>query len=112
MKTFAASGYTGNGGKGLHFLTGSITSPSLSAMMKQIMSTMPQAKWHVWEPAGGSGAYYATGASASYQFAKADRIVSLDSDWMVDPTSGVRWSRDWAQKRKVSGSSSDMSRMY
>jgi MoCo/4Fe-4S cofactor protein with predicted Tat translocation signal len=111
--TGKASGFSGSGqGKGLRFLTGSVTSPSLAAMMKQVLADMPQAKWHVWEPASGSGAYYATGASAKYRFDLADRVLSLDSDFMSDPATGVRYSRDWAKKRKVGTSSAEMSRMY
>jgi len=37
-------------GAGLRFLTDTITSPSLAAQMKQILTEFPEAKWHQYEP--------------------------------------------------------------
>ncbi|HEY3875138.1 MAG TPA: TAT-variant-translocated molybdopterin oxidoreductase, partial [Candidatus Kapabacteria bacterium] len=101
-------------GEGLRFLTESVTSPSMSALMQSIASDMPNAKWHQYEPARGSGSFYGVGASTSpmYRFDKADRILSLDSDFMMGAGTSVRHARDWAEKRKVSASSTGMSRMY
>ncbi len=101
-------------GEGLRFLSESTTSPSLTAMMQSIMATMPNAKWHQYEPARGNGQFYgaATSPNVMYRFDKADRILSLDSDFMVDSGASVRYARDWAERRKVSSSSADMSRLY
>ncbi len=101
-------------GEGLRFLTESFTSPSLTAMMQGILADMPQAKWHQWEPARGNGHVTAlgTGTSVQYRFDLADRVLSLDSDFMSELANGVRYARDWAEKRKVSTGSRDMSRMY
>ena len=96
-------------GEGLRFLTESVTSPSMAAMMQSIMADMPNAKWHQFEPARGNGG---VGMNPMYRFDKADRILSLDSDFMIGSGTSVRYARDWAQKRKVSSSSTDMSRMY
>jgi molybdopterin-containing oxidoreductase family iron-sulfur binding subunit len=101
-------------GEGLRFLTESTTSPSFAAMMQGILTDMPSAKWHQYEPAKGNGQFYAAGGNTNvmYRFDKADRILSLDSDFMTDSSSSVRYARDWATRRKVSTSSSDMSRLY
>jgi MoCo/4Fe-4S cofactor protein with predicted Tat translocation signal len=101
-------------GEGLRFLTESTTSPSFAAMMQGILAEMPNAKWHQYEPARGNGQFYGAGANTNvmYRFDKADRILSLDSDFMLDSGSSVRYARDWAERRKVSSSSTDMSRLY
>ncbi len=101
-------------GEGLRFLTESTTSPSFTAMMQGVMADMPAAKWHQYEPARGNGQFYGAGANTSvmYRFDKADRILALDSDFMLDSGSSVRYARDWAERRKVSSSSTDMSRLY
>ncbi|HZK76347.1 MAG TPA: TAT-variant-translocated molybdopterin oxidoreductase, partial [Candidatus Kapabacteria bacterium] len=100
-------------GAGFRFLTESVTSPSFTAMMQSILAENPQAKWHQFEPARGNGQFTAIGATnVQYRFDKADRILSLDSDFMMDSSSSVRHARDWAEKRKVSSSSTDMSRLY
>ncbi|MDP4199594.1 MAG: TAT-variant-translocated molybdopterin oxidoreductase [Bacteroidota bacterium] len=113
-----ASGFTGTKGAGLRFLTESITSPSLNAMLKGILADLPQAKWHQWEPAKSSSAFYASQAvfgaqvTPHYRFDKALRVLSLDSDFMMDSAASVRYARDWAQMRRVSTSSTEMSRLY
>jgi len=101
-------------GSGLRFLTEGITSPSIASMMQGILADMPEAKWHQYEPARGNAQAIAIGANTNvqYRFDKADRVLSLDSDFMIDPATGVRYMRDWALRRKVSQSSSDMSRLY
>ena len=116
--TGRVSGLRSSKGKGLRFLTESIVSPSLGAMMKDILADMPEAKWHQYEPARGNSAFMASqtafGAQVAthYRFDKADRVLSLDSDFMMGSDTSVRYARDWAQKRKVSSSSKDMSRLY
>ena len=44
--------------RGIRFLTESVTSPSLAAMMQCILADMPEAKWHQYEPARGNGQFY------------------------------------------------------
>ena len=100
-------------GDGIRFLTESTTSPSFGAMMQGILADNPQAKWHQFEPARGNGQFNAVGASnVEYRFDKADRVLSLDSDFMMGASTSVRYARDWAERRKVSASSADMSRFY
>ncbi|HWF43975.1 MAG TPA: TAT-variant-translocated molybdopterin oxidoreductase [Candidatus Kapabacteria bacterium] len=116
--TGRVSGLKSKKGAGLRFLTESITSPSLAAMMKGILDDMPEAKWHQWEPARGNSPFIASQAAfgaqvnSLYRFDKADRVLALDSDFMMGSDTSVRYARDWSQRRKVSSSSTDMSRLY
>jgi MoCo/4Fe-4S cofactor protein with predicted Tat translocation signal len=105
-------------GAGLRFLTETITSPSLAAQMKSILTDFPEAKWHQYEPANRdnarAGAVMAFGESVNtiYDFSKADRILSLGSDFLSAMPGTLRYARDYAAKRRISGEKAEMNRLY
>ncbi|MDX6403753.1 MAG: hypothetical protein QOH70_1208 [Blastocatellia bacterium] len=105
-------------GAGLRFLTETITSPSLAAQMKSILTDFPEAKWHQYEPANRdnarTGAMMAFGQPVNtiYDFSKADRILSLGSDFLAAMPGSLRYARDYAAKRRISGDKSEMNRLY
>ena len=94
-------------GTGLRFLTETITSPSLAAQLKQILTDFPEAKWHQYEPANRdnarAGAVMAFGQPVNtiYDFSKADRILSLGSDFLSAMPGTLRYARDYAAKRRA-----------
>jgi MoCo/4Fe-4S cofactor protein with predicted Tat translocation signal len=94
-------------GAGLRFLTETITSPSLAAQMKQILTDFPEAKWHQYEPVNRdnsrAGAVMAFGQPVNtiYDFSKADRILSLGSDFLATMPGTLRYARDYARRRGV-----------
>src|SRR5438132_1225544 len=93
-------------GAGLRFLTETITSPSLAAQMKQIVTDFPEAKWHQYEPVNRdnarAGAVMAFGQPVNtiYDFSKADRILSLGSDFLSAMPGTLRYARDYAARRR------------
>lgn len=97
-------------GEGLYFLLPSTTSPSLAAMMKEVAGKYPMAKWHKWDPL--SGAFAGTGKNVQYRLDLADRVVSLDSDFLMMESGAVRHGHDFIQKRRVSKADPNMSRFY
>jgi MoCo/4Fe-4S cofactor protein with predicted Tat translocation signal len=112
-------------GAGLRFLTETITSPSLAAQLKQILTDFPEAKWHQYEPVNRdnarAGAVMALGQDAhtTYDFSKADRVLSLGSDFLNAWPGNLRYARDYAEKRRDHGEAgvnvdteSQMSRLY
>src|SRR5437868_2956970 len=113
-------------GAGLRFLTETITSPSLAAQMKQILTDFPDAKWHQYEPVNRdnarAGAVMAFGQPVNtiYDFSKADRILSLGSDFLSARPGTLRYARDYAAKRRNvaqavslrSDAAEQMSRLY
>jgi molybdopterin-containing oxidoreductase family iron-sulfur binding subunit len=113
-------------GAGLRILTETITSPSLAAQLKQILTDFPEAKWHQYEPVNRdnarAGAVMAFGQDVrtTYDFSKADRILSLGSDFLNAWPGNLRYARDYAAKRREFGhdngvnveSESKMSRLY
>ena len=105
-------------GAGLRFLTETITSPSLAAQIKQILTDFPEAKWHQYEPVNRdnarAGAVMAFGqpVNTAYDFSKADRILSLGSDFLSAMPGTLRYARDYAAKRRNVNTSEQMSRLY
>ncbi|HXI26019.1 MAG TPA: TAT-variant-translocated molybdopterin oxidoreductase, partial [Pyrinomonadaceae bacterium] len=93
-------------GAGLRFLTDTITSPSLAAQLKQILTDFPEAKWHQYEPVNRdnarAGAVMAFGqdVNTTYDFSKADRILSLGADFLASSPKTLRYARDYAAKRR------------
>ena len=105
-------------GAGLRFLTETITSPTLAAQIKSILTDFPEAKWHQYEPANRdnarAGAMMAFGQPLNtiYDFSKADRILSLGSDFLACLPGSLRYARDYAAKRRISGKKPEMNRLY
>ena len=93
-------------GAGLRILTETITSPSLAAQLKQILTSFPEAKWHQYEPVNRdnarAGAVMAFGqdVNTTYDFSKADRILSLGADFLASSPKTLRYARDYAAKRR------------
>jgi molybdopterin-containing oxidoreductase family iron-sulfur binding subunit len=105
-------------GAGLRILTEPITSPSLSELLATILNDYPQAHWHQYDPVGTDGGRLglrqATGASADpvYHLDKADIVVSLDADFLGFGPSMVRYTRDFADRRRVTDDAKQMNRLY
>jgi MoCo/4Fe-4S cofactor protein with predicted Tat translocation signal len=83
-------------GDGLRILIAPFSSPSLSAMTTELLSAMPRAKVHQWEPV-----MRIPGYQPVYNLAAADVVVSLDADFLGSSPGSVRYARDFAAKRRV-----------
>jgi MoCo/4Fe-4S cofactor protein with predicted Tat translocation signal len=104
-------------GSGLRFLTETITSPTLGAQLKAILTEFPQAKWHQYEPANNdnarAGAVHALGQPVNtiYSFDKADRILALDADFLSGAPGTIKYVRDYTSRRHAEGGK-EMNRLY
>ncbi|HEX7174079.1 MAG TPA: TAT-variant-translocated molybdopterin oxidoreductase, partial [Pyrinomonadaceae bacterium] len=108
-----------NGGEGLRFLVESINSPTMAAQLEEILARFPSARVHQWEPAGANsaavGARLALGdfASTVYRFDRAERVLSLDSDFLSCGPASLRYARDFASRRRVrEGLAGEINRLY
>ena len=105
-------------GSGLRFLTETIISPSLGEQMNELLRAFPQAKWHQWEPANGdnrrAGAVMAFGqpVNTTYRFDIAQRVLSLDSDFLSAMPGTLRYAREFFARRRVSEANREMNRLY
>ena len=106
-------------GATIRFLTESIISPTLGAQMKDLLAALPQAKWHQYEPANRDnargGAVMALGqpVNTTYRFDLAQRILSLDCDFLSPIFPGyVRYSREFIARRRITETNREMNRLY
>ena len=105
-------------GAGLRFLTETITSPTLAAQLKGLLTDFPQAKWHQYEPVNRdnvrAGAMLAFGEPVHtiYNFDQATRILSLDADFLSAMPGTLRYARQFAARRRVTEGKHEMSRLY
>ncbi len=115
----ALEGQRGKQGGGLRFLTETVTSPTVGAQMRDIKRRFPNAQWYQWEPAGGNngslGIRQATGSFATpiYNFAAADRVLALDSNFLECGPGALRYARDFASRRRATdGDAREICRLY
>ncbi|HEV2834037.1 MAG TPA: TAT-variant-translocated molybdopterin oxidoreductase [Pyrinomonadaceae bacterium] len=105
-------------GSGIRFLTEMIISPALGAQMKELLTALPQAKWHQYEPANrdnaraGAVAAFGQPVNITYRFDLAQRILSLDSDFLSAHPAYLRYARDFIARRRVSENNREMNRLY
>ena len=108
----------GTGGAGLRILSGPVTSPSLAELMASVLDAYPQARWHQYDPVSRdgtrAGARLAAGRPGEtvYHFEKADVVLSLDADFLTCGRGSVRYSRDFADRRRISDDQKTMNRLY
>src|SRR5215203_1314978 len=105
-------------GAGLRFLTEPIISPSLGRQMQELLATFPGARWHQYEPANGDNARAASVLSfgqpvrTTYRFDLAERILSLDCDFLSAHPGYLRYAREFIARRQVTESNREMNRLY
>ena len=106
------------GGEGLRILTGATSSPSFKAQMDAVRQRFPQAKWVQYETAHSDGAVRAARAAfgsdveVRYDLSRAQRIVSLDADFLTSGAGHERMAADFAANHNVRGGKREMSRLY
>jgi molybdopterin-containing oxidoreductase family iron-sulfur binding subunit len=104
-------------GAGIRILTESVSSPTLAAQIREILSRFPSAKWHQWDPASRdnarAGAKLAFGefVDAQYRFDQADVILSLDADFLGGGPGALRHAKEFAARRRPE-QAERMNRLY
>jgi len=105
-------------GQGLRILTENVTSPTLGALLNQLLREYPEARWHQWEPANRDnvrqGALTAFGKPANtiHRFDRASVVLALDADFMFCGPAAVRNAKDFSRFRRVESPQSEMNRLY
>ncbi len=105
-------------GAGLRILTGTVTSPTLAAQLRELLAAFPLATWHQYEPAhrdnAREGARLAFGEPVDtlYRFDKAAVVLALDADFLSDGPGHLRYARDFTARRRVGTGQPEMNRLY
>ena len=108
----------GDSGQGVHILTESVTSPTLSAQLQALREQYPDVKWHQYDPINldnvYAGAKLAFGQSAApiYQFEQAEVILSLDDDFLFTDPGRLHYTRAFTNRRRVTDDHPTMNRLY
>jgi len=99
-------------GAGLFLLTGRTTSPSFHDQLQRLQKRFPRLNWCPYEPTAPLRAKSASGNSAEplYDLSKADIVVSLDADFLLQGPANLILTKAFSQKRR--DPSSEFSRLY
>ena len=102
-------------GTGVRILTETITSPTLGRQLQEVLSDLPAARWHQWDPLAGASSAMAQAlgrpATPQYRFDQADVVLSLDADFVSDGPANLRSVREYTARRKRPGEQ-PMNRLY
>jgi MoCo/4Fe-4S cofactor protein with predicted Tat translocation signal len=94
-------------GAGLRILTQTLTSPSLGAQIQTLLAQYPGMKWHQWEAVNrdnvrdGARLAFGRDVNVTYDFTKANVVVSLGADFLGEGAGHLRYARDFMSRRKV-----------
>ena len=109
-----------DGGDGLRFLTGTVTSPTVARLLNEILKQYPKAKWYQHETVGRrngrSAAMEVFGRDVEpiYAFDKATIILSLDSNFLTDLPGSMAYASAFIAGRRVRQGAGEltMNRLY
>jgi molybdopterin-containing oxidoreductase family iron-sulfur binding subunit len=97
-------------GAGLRILTETVTSPTLAAQLQEILTELPEARWHQYEPTARARAA-ADVQEPAYDLSAAAVILSLEADFIGTGAANLRLIRQFAARRKRP-SREQMNRLY
>ncbi len=104
-------------GAGLRILTESVSSPTLAAQIRDLLTRFPSAAWHQWDPAsrenarGGAKLAFGEYVDAQYHLDRADVILTLDADVLGCGPAALRYARDFSARRRPEDAAR-MNRLY
>ncbi len=104
-------------GAGFRLLTGPVSSPTLARQIGALLARWPQARWHVFDPAGEDNRAAATKMVFGRKLAlharldQADVIVSLDDDLLGPGPLQASHSHLWSNRRLAFQAGSGASRL-
>ena len=112
------SRYVETGGEGLAVLSEAFSSPTRSRLMADFQRRFPNARWVTYEPVSDENIYegirIATGRAYQpvYQYDKAEVVLALDADFVIQESENVKNAHDFANGRRVASADDDMNRLY
>ena len=112
--------FSPTGGQGLAFLAEPSPSPTRKRSVEELRERFPRAHWAEYEaiPRDASERaarnLYGRSLRPVYRLAKADRILSLDADFLNSEPGHLRYAKEFASRRRVhgQGEAGRMNRLY
>ena len=106
-------------GDGLCFLLDHSSSPSRQRLQRLIAEKYKQARWYSYEPVdlslddeAASALFYHQSLKVDYQLEKAERILSLDCDFIGAEQESFRLIKGFSKGRRVEKAEDNMNRLY
>lgn len=105
-------------GAGLRILTPNTTSPTFIRQMQAFLKEFPQAKWYQYDPVNRDNLYegarmaFGSPLMPVYDFARAQTIVSLDSDFLFEGPAAIHSTRKFSEARRLREGMERMNRLY
>ena len=102
----------------LYIVANTILSPTTKKIINEFTAKYPSAKLVTYDPESAYGILEANkrqfgkAVIPNYDFSQANTIVSISADFLCNWISGVEYTHDYTQKRKVSPKGSDMSNHF
>ena len=84
-------------GDGLAVLSEPTTSPTIQRQMKELLKKLPRARWYQWAPWASLG----QPLSPEPDFERADLIVAIGSDFLVELPGSLRHTRQFVARRRA-----------
>jgi molybdopterin-containing oxidoreductase family iron-sulfur binding subunit len=109
--------YAGSG-EGLAFLADESASPTRARLVAKLKQVFPRAIWAEYEPVqdeppvAAAQASFGRSVKPVYRFAKAERIVSLDADFLHSEAGSLYYAREFSKGRRVTKKEDSMNRLY
>ncbi|MCZ6674822.1 MAG: TAT-variant-translocated molybdopterin oxidoreductase [Verrucomicrobia bacterium] len=116
--TSVSKKYAENGGEGLAFLAEGIPSLTRAAQLKQLKAKLPKAIWAEYDaidtsnPDKAAAKVLGKSVRAIYDFTKADRVLSLEADFLYSDPNHLVYTRDFSKARQVEDDHPSMNRLY
>ncbi|MGH7958238.1 MAG: TAT-variant-translocated molybdopterin oxidoreductase, partial [Opitutaceae bacterium] len=113
-----AQTYAGSQGAGLAFLAEESSSPTRRRLVGALRAKLPRALWAEYEPVSdeppvaAAQAAFGSAVKPLYNFAKAKRIVSIDSDFLQSEAGSLYYARAFSNGRRVTKKDDPMNRLY
>ncbi|MEY4940027.1 MAG: Tetrathionate reductase subunit precursor, partial [Verrucomicrobiota bacterium] len=110
--------YAGAQGAGLAFLAEESASPTRARLVAALRRKFPRAIWSEYEPVADEApiaaaqAVFGANVKPVYHFEKAQRIVSLDADFLQAEAGALRNARAFSNGRRVAKKDDPMNRLY
>jgi molybdopterin-containing oxidoreductase family iron-sulfur binding subunit len=105
-------------GAGLAFLAEQSASPTRARLLARLRTQFPRAIWAEYEPVSdeppaiAAQTVFGTSVKPLYQFAHAERILSLDADFLSAEAGSLYYAREFASGRRVKKATDSMNRLY
>jgi molybdopterin-containing oxidoreductase family iron-sulfur binding subunit len=110
--------HDGDAGAGLAILSESFSSPTLGRLNDQLRERFPRRRWAVYEPVSDENVLEGIGLVSGrplqpiHHFERAEVILSIDSDFLVNDPESIRHGRGFADGRRLAAPGDTMNRLY